>query len=148
MSVITDKTDKIMFDINAEMVDMLPDIESGRLLTVESPGWTWWVRGDGTRYKEPGKIRAQDLKGTYGDINGKVLSNKHSVLNYAWDLLKSKKGAKDIGSIRGEFGNDPYNPAIKLKGVLFINRGYAIEYGSLSRLNNYRVWHIKVPALA
>jgi hypothetical protein len=142
------KVENIMMGIIIEISDMLPDTETGGVLHLTAPGWTWWMRGDGTRYKEPGKIRAQDLKGTYGDINGKVLSDKDSVLNYAWDLLKSKKGAKDIGSVRGEFGSDPFDPAIRLKGVLFIKRGYAIEYGSTSRLNNSSVWRQKEPALA
>jgi hypothetical protein len=142
------KVNNIMTSIIIEMSDDLPDTETRVLLYLSAPGWTWCTRGDGTRYKEPGKIRAQDLKGTYSDINGTLISDKDSVLNYAWDLLKSKKGAKDIGSVRGEFGSDPFDPAIRLKGVLFIKRGYAIEYGSRSRLNNSSVWCQKEPALA
>lgn len=81
-----------------------------------------FVRGDGSRYREWLYIKSLD------DTNS------------IWNRLSELKPTKTM-FISGEFGSSSFNPAMILRGVLFVKWGYRIEFGDPSRLKNSSVWH-------
>lgn len=80
-----------------------------------------WTRGDYVRYKEPNKMVTSHLEELWNFL----------ILNY-------KK--KDVFSVRGEFGSDPYDPAFTWNGIVFVKRSTYIQFGSTSILRNVDVW--------
>jgi hypothetical protein len=104
-------------------------------LDYKSPGTRVWTRGDGRKYRDPGSIFINK------DMNpaDKVKWNGEKPLEKFWDFLKAR-GATEIKEVSGEFGSDPFAPALKLNRLIFVNEGYAIRWGSISRLRNSSVW--------
>jgi len=87
-------------------------------------GFRVWTRGDYARYKEPDKLES-------------------STIDDLWNfLIKEYPKAKKL-EVRGEFGSDPYEPAIIVNDIIYINRKDFIQVGSRSILKNSDVWHVK-----
>jgi hypothetical protein len=98
-------------------------------LDFESPGSRVWTRGDGTRYRQPGKIYSKN-------------NDKSAVLKF-WEWLKTQPGVKQIGDVSGSFGSDAPRQAVTYKSLYFglMTNGNIVEWGSKSRITNPRsVW--------
>lgn len=107
-------------------------------LDYKDVGMRSWTRGDGSRYKDPGYIYIdKDMKPQ--DI--KKYSAQKPIEKF-WQFL-STKGARKIGDVSGEFGSDPYSPAVVLGKLIFVFNGKSIAWGSTSRLKNSSVWRQK-----
>ena len=86
-----------------------------------------WTRGDGTRSREPNKLRADD----------------RDSIEAAWRTITSLPGAKPTKSIKGEFGSSTYDPGIIYRGLLLIFRQGYIQYASPSQIKNSSTWLTK-----
>lgn len=105
-------------------------------LDIESPGTQVWTRGDGTRYRKPGRIKAAYFP------DDKKQAEKAAADFWPW--LSKQPGVKSIGQVSGEFGSDPMKDAVSYKGLYFSGRPGGVEFGSLSRYKNPRsVWRQK-----
>lgn len=100
-----------------------------RYLDIKHPGIRVWTRGDGTRYREPGRIGEYDSNG-----NGKLVQK-------FWDWLIQQPSVKPIGKISGEFGSSNFDDAYAYRGLYFARNRYGIiTWGSTSRLRNSTIW--------
>lgn len=91
---------------------------------VTSMGFRIWTRGDGSRYKEPNKIHCDNTSRKFEKLGELYPNNKRL-------------------RVRGEFGSDPYDKAIIIDGVVYINRKWYIQFGSTNILRNTSVWRTK-----
>jgi hypothetical protein len=100
------------------------------LLSVANPSMKVWTRGDGTRYRDPGKIELWDR------TPEAVAQQKEF-----WSWLMKQPGVKNVGKISGEFGSSSSTDAYIYNGLYFtLNQG-GIKWGSASRFKNPRsVW--------
>jgi len=96
---------------------------------VKDPGTRVWTRGDGTRYRDPGKIRAKD------DRDAKQLK-----AFFPW-LIK-QPGVKHLGKLSGSFASEEPGDVYAIGGIYFkLMNHNIIEWGSVSRFKNPRsVW--------
>jgi hypothetical protein len=119
--------------------------------------WRVWTRGDGVRYKEHsfistfdsdtwlrGMAKDKEINFTFKKTKG-AESPRKVVVDAAWEMLKSLPGAKDMGTVSGEFGSSPHFPAIKYKGTLFMKCSHTIDYASPSILRNTSIWRHHPP---
>jgi len=103
-------------------------VDDAQKLRVKEPGTRVWTRGDGTRHRDPGMILAE-----HDDTIAKF-----------WKWLVQQPGIKPFGQISGEFGSDPYKPAVRLKNMFFVQGRSSVAYGSTSRVKNPNsVWRHK-----
>ena len=95
---------------------------------VKDPGTRVWTRGDGTRYRDPGKIRTKD-----GD-------EKQLKAFFPW-LIK-QPGVKDLGKLSGSFASEVPGDVYAIGGIYFKLMNHdVVEWGSVSRFKNPRsVW--------
>jgi hypothetical protein len=96
---------------------------------VKEPGTRVWTRGDGTRYRDAGKITTKDGSDT-----------KHLKAFFPW-LIK-QPGVKHLGKLSGSFASDEKTDVYAMGGIYFTQRGHnVIDWGSVSRFKNPRsVW--------
>jgi hypothetical protein len=105
-------------------------------LDIKSPGTKVWTRGDGTRLREPGRIKASYW------ADDKKQAEKAATKFWPW-LLK-QPGVKSIGQVSGQFGSSPMTDAVSYKGLYFSGGPYGTEFGSMSRIKNPKsVWRHK-----
>jgi hypothetical protein len=96
---------------------------------VKDPGTRVWTRGDGTRYRDPGKITTKD-------------GSNEKQLKAFFPWLIKQPGVKHLGKISGEFASDEKTDVYAIGGIYFTQKGHSvIHWGSVSRFKNPRsVW--------
>lgn len=99
--------------------------------------FTWWTRGDGSRYKDMNQI---DPRG-YGKSVEKTFVDEFQASNWMWDRLEDMS-PKHLW-VRDEFPSNGYRKAVIYRGLVFIKNPCIIEYATKSVLNNDSVWHSK-----
>lgn len=120
-------------------------------LTIRPPDRRVWVRGDGSRYKDPGYIKTSTRAirrygRRYSTFRTMFRNDEQAVLDYVWEALQNTKGAKDLGTLSGSFRSDEHRPAMSVNGMLWVKRRWGIEFGSMSRLKSkYGVWNLTPP---
>ena len=110
-------------------------------LKMKAPGFTTHTRGDQSKYKDWGTITPHtDVVSPYvqGAMKKDPTAGKKSVDHFMKQLVS--KGAKPIGTVRGEMGGSDRHPAYSYNGDVYINRGSDIQFGSAKRLRNSSVW--------
>jgi hypothetical protein len=112
-------------------------------LDYKNVGMRSWTRGDGSRHKDPGYIFID----RYMEPKDRAKWNKANPIEKFWQFL-STKGARKIGDVSGQFGSDPYSPAVVLNKLIFVYDGSSIAWGSVSRLKNSSVWRQKQQGVA
>ena len=106
------------------------------LLDIKSPGTKVWTRGDGTRHRDPGRIKVSYW------ADDKKQAEKAAAKFWPW-LLK-QPGVKSIGQVSGEFGSSAMSDAVSYGGLYFSGGPYGTEFGSMSRVKNPKsVWRHK-----
>lgn len=111
------------------------NVERKNWVDYNPPGLGSWTRGDGSRYRDPGKIVSY-----WGD--SETRSNVSSFL----DWLKNYPKTKNIGGVKDWYGSSKPREAYVLNGVLFtVSDNGRVEYGSTSRLRNTGVWSKSKP---
>ena len=86
-----------------------------------SYGLTIWTRGDGYRYKEDNKLICSDPCLTFSALLGMYPS------------------ARKL-QVTGEFGSNGFDNALIAGGILYIKRGFYIQFATPSILRNESVW--------
>lgn len=105
-------------------------------LNYKSPGSSIWKLKPGeSTFKNWGEIYV-DKNGLNYPIYGK---HKFEKLFFPWLLNKTNNSS--TFKIKGEFKTDNYDDALVYKNILFVNRENKIEYGSVNRLKNTKVWN-------
>jgi len=105
-------------------------VERKNWIDNSSPGLRSWTRGDGSRYRDPGKIVSY-----WGD--SATRNNVDSFL----DWLRNHPKTKNIGGVKDWYGSSKPREAYVLNSVLFtVSDNGRVEYGSTSRLRNTSVW--------
>jgi hypothetical protein len=97
-----------------------------------------WTRGDGTRYKEPGKIWSEYVS-KFKDRK----FNDSEILKQFWEYLKSMEGVKSL-KISQEFSSDEPLESIQYKNMYYSYNPVdeRINFGSISRYKNPNsVWN-------
>ena len=139
---LTESSVKFITDLIGEFNTQLSGNDS-LPLNYKNTGMRMWTRGDGSRYKDPGSIYINRNL----DPKDQAKWNKEKPIEKFWNYLNSK-GAKKIGDVSGEFGSDPYNPAVVLNKLVFVYTGRNILWGSTSRLKNSSIWRQKPQGVA
>ena len=100
------------------------------LLQVSNPGFRVWTRGDGTRYRDPGKIEPWE-RNPEGAEQQKAF----------WSWLIKQPGIKNVGKVSGWGASTGSTDVYTYKGLYFTLNNGRIEWGSASRFKNPRsVW--------
>ena len=105
-----------------------------------------WTRGDGSKYKEPSRVRfpmrefkylrdAHDIIGKYGKIE--------NINKAVFKELFGDSRFKFIGKVSGEFASSDYNDAYTFMGKLIVRNSNSILYSDKSVLKNSDVWKLK-----
>jgi hypothetical protein len=102
-------------------------------LKTKGPGMRVWTRGAGSRYRDPGMILI-DQNMTSAAIHK---WNAEKPMEQFWKILTTL-GAKSLGNVTHRNSANP-RPAVTLGGLLFVNYGEVIDWGSVSRLKQMRV---------
>jgi hypothetical protein len=120
-----------------------PHASNYKPLDYKSIGFTYWVRGDGKKFKSLGEI--------YPYLYG--MRDKYefdwSLFEYVpkfWEWLKSLPGAKPIGKVSDWAEHSKPRDGILYRGVIFIYSGKKnsiIEFGSRGRFRNSSLWRIE-----
>ena len=161
MSKINSEATKLIEEVQRDITDIIKNGMTGKrrtlmalkdekvstyILGIHFPRISGvWCRGDGSRYRETCYIK---LGGRHILQQRKYSTYKthfpteESVYDFIWEKLKARRGAKEIGELSTEFG-DQYSPAIKSAGVLWVKRPWGIEYSTPNRLNNTAVWRLR-----
>ena len=128
--------------LNVQISDY-PHASSYKPLEYKSIGFTYWIRGDGKKFKSLGEI--------YPYLYG--MRDKYefdwSLFEYVpkfWEWLKLLPGAKCIGKVSDWAEHGELRDGILYRGVIFIYSGKKnsiIEFGSRGRFRNSSLWRIE-----
>ena len=120
-----------------------PCTSSFKPLDYKDVGFTYWIRGDGKRFKALGEIYPYfyELRDKY-EFDWTLFE----YIPKFWEWLKLLPGAKHIGKVSDWAEHDELRDGILYRGVIFIYSGKKnsiIEFGSRGRFRNSSLWRIE-----
>lgn len=120
-----------------------PCASSFKPLDYKDVGFTYWIRGDGKRFKALGEIYPYfyELRDKY-EFDWTLFE----YIPKFWEWLKLLPGAKCIGKVSDWAEHGELRDGILYRGVIFIYSGKKnsiIEFGSRGRFRNSSLWRIE-----